>query len=75
MKAWYDKENEMGDVIPFKIPHRETTIEHVDSTTIVERSIMTDEQREMFEDAYIDALERAEKDPDPPQDWNPGVPS
>ncbi len=53
----------MGEVIPFKIPEGDTVIEHVDSTTIVEKSTMTGEQRKLFEDAYQDALNRAEEKP------------
>lgn len=37
-----------------------TNIEHVDSTTIVEKSEMTAEQRALFMEAYADAIERAE---------------
>ena len=39
----------MGDVIPFKKPDRD--IEHVDSTTIVEKIELTDEMRAEFEEA------------------------
>lgn len=38
---------EMGDVIPFVKPDRQ--IEHVDSTTIVERIEWTDEMQAAFE--------------------------
>ena len=37
-----------------------TNIEHVDSTTIVEKSEMTAEQRALFIETYREAIERAE---------------
>ena len=52
----------MGDVLSFKLPESKTFIEHVDSTTIVEKSEMTGEQRKLFEGAYDEALARAEKE-------------
>lgn len=39
----------MGDVIPFEKPERE--IEHIDSTTMVEKIEMTPELKKAFEDA------------------------
>jgi len=45
-------------VLPF-LP--KTDIEHVDSTTIVEKSTMTAEQRALFMDTYEDAIKRAEE--------------
>ncbi len=41
-----------------------TNIEHVDSTTIVEKSVMTAEQRALFMEAYADAVIRAEGEED-----------
>lgn len=42
----------MGDVLEFKHPpHNEPMIEHVDSSTIVERLEMTDEMKAAFEAA------------------------
>ena len=66
MKKKYD------NVIPFKIPESASSIEHVDSTTIVEKAI-TDKQRALFRKAYAEALFRAYNGVD--KDYNPGVPS
>jgi len=47
-----------SNVYPF-LP--KTNIEHVDSTTIVEKSEMTAEQRALFMKTYADAILREEK--------------
>jgi len=47
-----------SNVYPF-LP--KTNIEHVDSTTIVEKSEMTAEQRALFMETYADAIEREEE--------------
>ena len=46
----------MGDVIPFEKPTKRE-IEHVDSSTIVEKVEMTDELKKAFEDAGYDVEE------------------
>lgn len=46
-----------SNVFPF-LP--KTNIEHVDSTTIVEKSEMTAEQRALFMETYEEAIRRAE---------------
>ena len=46
-----------SNVYPF-LP--KTNIEHVDSTTIVEKSEMTAEQRALFMKTYEEAIRRAE---------------
>lgn len=49
MMTWFeflDGRKTMGDVIPFEKPERQ--IEHVDSSTIVERLELTEEMKEEF---------------------------
>lgn len=50
----------MGDVIPFEKPKWRRQIEHVDASTIVERTEWTDEIRAKFERAYGRALGNSE---------------
>ena len=58
------------NVIPFILPESQSSIEHVDSTTIVEYCPMTAEQRKLFEDTYWAALARAEGKENPDEAIN-----
>ena len=58
---WYEyNEGQPGmeNVVNFERP--KPTIEHVDKTTIVEKTEMTPEIRKLFETTYSEALARAE---------------